>query len=136
MIRFGVSLEKDLLSKFDQLLKERGYENRSEAIRDLIRDALVEKEWKTAAADVAGIISLVYDHHRRDLVARLTDIQHDHSHLIVSTQHIHLDHDRCLEVVVVKGGPPEVGRLADNLRSAKGVEHGGLVMTTTGKGIS
>jgi CopG family nickel-responsive transcriptional regulator len=135
LIRFGVSLEKKLLERFDKLLTERKYSNRSEAIRDLIRDMLVEEEWKETSREVSGIISLVYDHHKRELVNLLMKIQHDHSHMIISAQHIHLDHDNCLEVIVAKGRAKEVGSLAQRLRSTKGVKHGGVIMTTAGKGL-
>lgn len=134
VVRFGVSLEKELLSRFDKLIKEKDYPNRSEAIRDLIRENLVKKEW-TEGREVAGAITLVYDHHKRELVNKLTDIQHDFHRLIISTQHIHLDHSNCLEIVVVKGKPGEVERLFQKIRSTKGVKHGSLTMTTTGKGI-
>ena len=134
VVRFGVSLEKELLARFDKLIEEKAYPNRSEAIRDLIRENLVKKEW-TEGREVAGAITLVYDHHKRELVNKLTDIQHDFHRLIISTQHIHLDHSNCLEIVVVKGKPGEVERLFQKIRSTKGVKHGSLTMTTTGKGI-
>lgn len=134
LVRFGVSLEKGLLDKFDRLIRRRGLANRSEALRDLIRKALIEKEW-TEGADVAGAVTLVYDHHRGDLLARLTDIQHDYHHLIISTQHIHLDHDHCLEIIAVRGKARLVARLADSLRSIKGVKHGTISMSSTGKDL-
>ena len=132
LIRFGVSLDKDLLGKFDRLIKDENYSNRSEAFRDLIRERLVKKEWM-GKKEVAGAISLVYDHHKRDLVNSLVDIQHDFHHLIIANQHIHLDHHNCLEIIVVKGRPKEVQQLADILRSTKGVKHGQLTTATTGK---
>ncbi|HCL90956.1 MAG TPA: nickel-responsive transcriptional regulator NikR, partial [Candidatus Atribacteria bacterium] len=116
IIRFGVSLEKELLEKFDILIKEKKYPNRSEAIRDLIRENLVKKEW-VEGKEVAGAITLVFDHHKRELMNTLTDIQHDFHTLIISSQHIHLDHDNCLEIIVVKGKPTEVRELADKLRA-------------------
>lgn len=134
MLRFGVSLEKELLEKFDQLIKEKNYKNRSEAIRDLIRQELVKKEWQ-GGKEVAGAITVIYNHHRRQLVDKLTDTQHDFQKIIISTQHIHLDHDNCLEIIAVKGTPKEVKKLADTLRSIKGVKHGTLSMSSTGKGI-
>lgn len=134
LVRFGVSLEKDLLSKFDGLCRETNYENRSEAIRDLIRDKLVKDEWSKLTGEVTGVISLVYDHHKRELVDSLIRIQHDHrSTIIIASQHIHLNHDNCLEVIVVRGRAKAVSDLASRLRSSKGVKHGDLVMTTTGK---
>lgn len=135
VVRFGVSLEKELLDRFDKLIEEKDYSNRSEAIRDLIRGNLVKEEW-TKGEEIAGAITLVYDHHKRELVNTLTDIQHDFHRLIISTQHIHLDHNNCLEIVVVRGKPKEVEKLSQKMRSTKGVKHGSLTMTTTGKGIA
>ena len=132
IVRFGVSLEKELLKKFDMLIKEKKYSNRSEAIRDLIRGNLVKREW-VKGKEVAGAITLVFDHHKRDLVNILTDIQHDFHTLIISSQHIHLDHDNCLEIIVVRGKPTEVRELADKLRATKGVKYGSLSIATTGK---
>lgn len=132
IIRFGVSLEKELLEKFDRLIKEKKYPNRSEAIRDLIRENLVKREW-VEGKEVAGAITLVFDHHKRDLANILIDIQHDFHTLIISSQHIHLDHDNCLEVIVVRGKPTEVRELADKLRATKGVKYGSLSIATTGK---
>ena len=134
IVRFGVSLEKELLHKFDSLIGEKKYPNRSEAIRDLIRENLVKREW-IKGEKVAGVIALVYDHHKRELVNTLTDIQHHYHSLIISTQHIHLDEDNCLEVVVVRGKPKEVESLADRLKATKGVKHSSLIMTTMGKQI-
>lgn len=134
LARFGVSLEKELLDKFDRLIKGRNYTNRSEAIRDLIRQELVREEWQ-AGKEVAGAITLVYDHHQRELVSKLTDVQHDFGKLIISTQHIHLDHHNCLEIVAVRGTPKEVQKLSDILKSIKGVKHETLSMSSTGKEI-
>jgi len=132
IIRFGVSLEKELLEKFDKLSKEKQYPNRSEAIRDLIREELVKREW-VEGKEVAGAITLVFDHHKRELMNTLTDIQHDFYQLIISSQHIHLDHDNCLEMIVVRGKPRGVKELADKLRATKGVKYGSLSIATTGK---
>ncbi|HEC93404.1 MAG TPA: nickel-responsive transcriptional regulator NikR [Candidatus Atribacteria bacterium] len=132
IIRFGVSLEKELLEKFDRLIKDKKYPNRSEAIRDLIRENLVKREW-VEGKDVAGAITLVFDHHKRELVNTLTDIQHDFHKLIISSQHIHLDHDNCLEIIVVRGKPRDARELADKLRATKGVKYGALSIATTGK---
>jgi CopG family nickel-responsive transcriptional regulator len=136
LVRFGVSLEQDLLIKFDKCIKEEDYPNRSEAIRDLIREHLVKREWMKGDREVGGAIILVYDHHRRELVNRLTDIQHDFHKLILSSQHIHLDHNNCLEIIAVKGMPKEVEGLAFKLKSTKGVKYGSLSMATTGKEIA
>ena len=135
IVRFGVSLEKKLLEKFDRLIKEKKYPNRSEAIRDLIRENLVKKEW-IEGKKVVGAITLVYNHHRRELVNRLTDVEHDFHQLIISSQHVHLDEANCLEIVVVKGKPKEAEELAYRLKSTKGVKHGSLTMATTGKEIA
>ncbi len=134
LIRFGVSLDKGLLDKFDGLIKEEKYVNRSEAFRDLIREKLVKKEW-FGKEEVAGTITIVYDHHKRDLLNSLVDVQHDFHHLIIANQHIHLDHHNCLEIIVVKGKPREVQDLANKLRATKGVKHGQLTAATTGKDL-
>ena len=134
IIRFGISLEGDLSQKFDARLKKKGYSNRSEAIRDLIRQDLVDQEWYEGA-EVAGAITLIYDHHKRELLNKITDVQHDFQKIIISTQHIHLDHDNCLEIVAIKGSPKEAQKLMDSLKSIKGVKHAALNMSSTGKGI-
>jgi len=134
IVRFGVSLEKELLEKFDRLITVKSYPNRSEAIRDLIRENLVKREW-TEGKEVAGSITLVFNHHKRELMNTLTDIQHDFHHLIISSQHIHLDHNNCLEIIVVKGKPEETKELTNKLRSTKGVKYGALSIATTGKGL-
>lgn len=133
--RFGVSLDAGLLEKFDALCEERGYENRSEAIRDLIRNALVEREWEDAAAPLAATLTLVYDHHKSDLAQRIMAVQHDAHHLIVTTLHVHLDHHNCLEVLVLKGPNREVRELARRLAATKGVIYGKLSPATTGKNL-
>ncbi|TET42708.1 MAG: nickel-responsive transcriptional regulator NikR [Elusimicrobia bacterium] len=135
LVRFGVSLEKELLAKFDKHIKKNNYPTRSKAIGDLIRENLIKKEW-IEGKEVVGAITLVYNHHKRELVNRLTGVQHDFHQVIISSQHIHLDEDNCVEIVVVKGKPKEVEKLAYNLKSTKGVKHGSLTMATTGKGIA
>jgi CopG family nickel-responsive transcriptional regulator len=135
-IRFGVSLDSDLLEKFDALCEERCYQTRSEAIRDLIRNTLVQKEWEDTASELAGTLSLVYDHHQSDLAQKLTEIQHDHHDLILSTLHVHLDHYNCLEVLILRGPGQEIQKLAQRLISTKGVKHGKLGLTTTGQGLA
>ena len=132
LVRFGVSLEEGLLINFDKHIKEKEYQNRSEAIRDLIREEFVKKEW-IADKKVAGTITLIYNHHKRELVNKLTDIQHNFYKLIISSQHIHLDHNNCLETIVVKGKPKEIERLAYKMKSAKGVKYGTLTMATIAK---
>ena len=132
LARFGVSIDDRLLQSFDALITRKGYVNRSEAIRDLIRAALVEDAWSQEDGETVGTVTLVYDHHTRDLADKLTEHQHSHHQAIISALHVHLDAHNCLEVVVVKGRAGEVRRLADELIGTKGVKHGKLVMTTTG----
>jgi len=134
IVRFGVSLDKGLLDRFDRLIREKRYTSRSEAFRDLIRQELVRKEWQENK-EVAGAITFIFDHHQRDLLNKITDIQHDFQKLIISTQHIHLDHDNCLEIVAVRGRAKEVRRLSDMLTAIKGIRHGSLSMSSTGKEI-
>lgn len=134
LVRFGVSVPENLLKKFDRLIKSRNYKNRSEAIRDLIRESFVEEDWSHTKV-VAGGISMVYDHHQRQLVNKLIETQHKFHNLIISSQHIHLDHDNCLEFIVVKGKAEEVKNLYNMLKSTKGVKHVGLMKSTIGKGI-
>lgn len=127
--RIGVAIDSDLLEQFDRHIAGRGYTNRSEAFRDLIRQELVDTVAESPDAMVLGSVTLVYDHHVRQLSDRLTDIQHDSYHNIVSTLHVHLDHDNCLEVLVVKGKAREVRRIADAILSTKGVKLGRLTIT-------
>jgi len=134
LVRFGVSLDKKLLDRFDRIIKQKNYTNRSEAIRDLIRQDLVTEQWQ-AGKEAAGAITLVYDHHKRELGNKLTDIQHDFGDLIISTQHVHLDHHNCLEIIAVKGAPENVQKLADILKSVKGVKHSSLSISSTGKDL-
>jgi len=128
--RIGVAVDSDLLLRFDRFIANQGYESRSEAFRDLMRDRLAAAEIAAPQATVIGTITLVYDHHIRLLPEKLMSLQHDHHHVIVSTTHVHVDHDTCLEVVAVKGKAAEVKNLADLLISTKGVRQGHLVMTT------
>lgn len=132
VIRFGISIDDKLLENFDRLIEDKGYMNRSEAIRDLIRDALVERKWEAGDEETVGTVTLVYNHHVRDLSDKLTEHQHHHHEQIVSTLHVHLDAHNCLEVLVVRGKAKEVKRIADELIGTKGVKHGKLVMTDTG----
>ncbi len=134
LTRFSISLEQDLLNKFDNLIKQEKYSNRSEAFRDLIRDKLVKSDWHKGKK-VAGAITLIYDHHRRELIHKLMEIQHDFQELVVSTQHIHLDHHNCFEIIAVKGNARDVKKLSDSLKSVKGVKHAALSMSSTGKDI-
>ena len=132
IIRFGVSMEKKLLEKFDKFLKKNGYKNRSEGIRDLIRKTLVEQEWKKGKF-VAGSINLVYNHHKRELVSKIMDIQHHFHNNVISTQHIHMDDENCLEIIAVKGKTEKIINLYNSLKSLKGVKYSSLSRATTGK---
>lgn len=133
--RFSVSLPAALLTQLDQMTAEKGYDNRSLAIADMIRERLVEHHQKSGTEQIAGTITLVYDHHKAQVQAALTDIQHDHQEVIVSTLHVHLDHHNCLEVLVVRGQANRVRKIADELISAKGVKQGKLTVTATGKDL-
>jgi CopG family nickel-responsive transcriptional regulator len=129
--RFSVSLPKSLLAALDAMAAEKGYASRSHAIADLVRSGLVEHQSRRQSGEIAGTITLVYDHHKPQLQATLTDIQHEHHEVIVSALHVHLDHDNCLEVLVVRGDALVVRAIADELLTAKGVKHGKLTITGT-----
>lgn len=133
LTRFGVSIDSTLIKKFDALIAKKGYTTRSEAIRDMIRDNLVEEEWQAEDRETVGTITLVYNHHTRELDHALTDLQHQSYHQIVSTLHVHLDAHNCLEVLVVKGKSRDIRKIADRLIGTRGVKHGKLTTTTTGK---
>ncbi len=134
-IRFSISLESELSRKFDSWMKKNGYENRSEAVRDLIRDKLVEEEWKDDSKEVVAVLSLVYSHDSPELPRVLTDIQHQHHSLVISSTHIHLDKHNCLEVIIMKGQVGVIKKVASELLSLRRVKHGRLMMTTTGADI-
>jgi len=136
IVRFGISMDAKLLAQFDHRIARKGYDNRSEAIRDLVRADLVTEEWEHTTGAVVGAISLVYDHHLRQLPKRLTSFQHDHYQTILSSLHVHLDEDNCLEVLVVKGRESEIRAVAERLIATKGVKHGRLTLTTTGKRLT
>lgn len=133
--RFSISLEENLLDSFDTYIKEQSYNNRSEAIRDLIRKSLVREEWETDNKVIMGVITLVYDHHQHQLQEKVTEVQHDYHHHIVSTTHVHMDHNNCLEVIIVRGKAQEVQDLADQLIALRGVRDGNLAMSSTGKAL-
>ncbi|HTR44712.1 MAG TPA: nickel-responsive transcriptional regulator NikR [Thermodesulfovibrionales bacterium] len=133
VIRFGISLENSLLERFDNLIRRKSYSNRSEAIRDLIRDTLVSEEWESATLETVGTITIVYSHDKRELTDTLTDLQHSYYDSIISSMHIHLDEHNCLEVIVVRGKAKDLKAIADRLIGTKGVKHGKLSVTTTGK---
>lgn len=132
MERFSVSMEDGLLQKFDRHLKRHGYSNRSEAVRDLVRKDLIDEEWKSGE-EVVGVISLVFDHHQRQLQDKLTDIQHDQHDMIISATHVHLDHHNCLEVIIVRGEAGKVRGMADRLKATRGVKSGELTAASTGR---
>jgi CopG family transcriptional regulator, nickel-responsive regulator len=133
LVRFGVSIPDDLLGKFDVLIAEKGYTNRSEAIRDLIRDRLVEDEWSASEHEVVGTVTVVYNHEQSDLAQKLTQIQHRQHELVISSLHVHLDQHNCLEVLVIRGRSDDVKRVGQLLISTRGVKHGKITMTTTGQ---
>ncbi len=133
LVRFGVSIPDDLLDKFDVLIADRGYTNRSEAIRDLIRDRLVEDEWSASEHEVVGTVTVVYNHEQSDLAQKLTEIQHRKHELVVSALHVHLDQHNCLEVLVIRGRSDDVKKVGQLLISTRGVKHGKITMTTTGQ---
>jgi CopG family transcriptional regulator, nickel-responsive regulator len=133
--RFSVSLDKQLLRELDRMCREKGYDNRSLAIADMIRAHLVEHRQQLGKTEIAGSITLVYDHHRHHLQDLLTDLQHDHRDVIISSLHCHLDHDNCLELLAVRGQAAAIKKLADELIAAKGVKHGKLTITTTGRDL-
>jgi CopG family nickel-responsive transcriptional regulator len=128
VVRFGVSVEKELLDALDSYAKENRFSNRSQAIRQIISNNLTIKKWKCNNI-VAGSITLVYDHHKSDMMTRITDIQHDHHDCILSSQHFHLDHSNCLEIIAVKGKSKDLTELADKLIAVKGIQHGKLAMS-------
>jgi CopG family nickel-responsive transcriptional regulator len=132
IVRFGVSVPEELLERFDRIIEEKGYVNRSEAIRDMMRDFIVRHEWEAGDEEVAGTITMLYNHDA-GVVKELLDLQHDYLEEIVSSIHVHMDEHNCLEVVIVKGKASKIKEIADRLLSLKGVKHGKLVMTGTGK---
>jgi len=136
--RFGVSLDGELLDRFDEYIEEKGYQNRSEAIRDLIRDRLVQREWEEDEGEGTkmAVLTMVYNHHKPDLQEKLTEIQHKGHNVVHSSLHIHLDHHNCMEIIVLKGRAQSIVQLGENLISTKGVKHGKLVLTTTGSELT
>ena len=131
LIRFSVSMDEKLLTQFDDYIGQRGYSNRSEAVRDLIRKVLVNEEWEQDS-EVVGVVTLVYNHHQPQLQEKITEIQHEYHHQITSTTHVHMDHHNCLEVTIVKGRAFQVRELAEKLIALRGVKNGNLTMSSTG----
>ena len=132
--RFGVAIESELLDQFDALMEKRGYTNRSEAFRDLARAELVKDSAQKPNSAVVGTVTIVYDHHVRLLSEKLTELQHRHHRCVISALHVHLDHDNCLEVIVLRGKAKDVHRIADSLIATKGVQHGRLIVATADAG--
>jgi CopG family nickel-responsive transcriptional regulator len=134
LVRFSVAIPEDLLMQFDNLVARRGLaKNRSEVIRDLIRDALVDEEWDDPLQEIVGTLTLVFNHHASDLQNKLDHIQHAHHKMIISAMHIHLDAHNCLETIVLRGRSDEIRGIAENILGVKGVKHGRLTTTTTGR---
>jgi CopG family nickel-responsive transcriptional regulator len=135
LARYTVSMDERLLEHFDRLIAKKGYANRSEAVRDLIRGALVEEQWARENSKVAATVTLVYNHHAGQVADRLGDLQHHHHAEVVSATHVHLDNDNCLEVVILRGKSRAVRHLAEELVAMKGVKHGKAVFTTEGEDL-
>jgi CopG family nickel-responsive transcriptional regulator len=135
LARIGVAISEDLLEQFDRLIERKGYTNRSEAFRDLIRNELVNDISASAEAEVCGAITLIYDHHVRMLLDKLNDVQHQHYRAIMSTVHVHLDHDNCLEVILVRGKSAIIEKLANSLIATRGVKHGRYTLTASGRDL-
>ncbi len=135
LVRFGVSMEQSLLEKFDRLIARKGYENRSEAIRDLVRAELVKQSWHKNKSRQVAVLSIVYEHEHGDLMHRLMHFQHEHEDIIVSSMHIHMDYDNCMEVLILRGKAEHIEKFAQNILSIKGVKYGQLMHGTTGKDI-
>jgi len=131
LIRFGISMEGELLRQFDELILKKGYTNRSESIRDLVREKLVDESIESAKGSVIGALVFLYDHHKRELEKSLSNLQHEYYKNIISTSHVHVDHDNCLEIVLLKGNAPTLKAIAEKLLSLKGVKHGKLTLTTS-----
>jgi CopG family transcriptional regulator, nickel-responsive regulator len=129
LIRFSISMEEDLLHEFDRLVEQKGYTNRSEAVRDIVRDTLIEESVKSPDGTVYGALVFIYDHHKRELEKSLSNLQHDYYENIISTSHVHVDHDHCMEVVLLKGKATILKAIAEKLLSFKGVKHGKLTLT-------
>ncbi|MFH1024742.1 MAG: nickel-responsive transcriptional regulator NikR [Planctomycetota bacterium] len=133
MGRFSLSMSADLICQLDDMVEAKGYANRSQAVADMVRAHLVEHHGQMGEHEIAGTVTLVYDHHKRNIQTLLTNIQHAHGDVIIATLHVHLDHHNCLEVLAVRGRANDIKKVADQLIAAKGVKHGKITITTTGK---
>lgn len=136
LTRFSLSIESDLLKQFEDQISKKRYKNRSQAISDLIKKSLVQAEWGSGKKEVVGIITLVYDHHQRTILNKLLNLQHHYHKVIISTTHVHLDKESCLEVLIVKGKPNIIKIIVDDLTSIKGMKYTGLSTATTGRGLT
>jgi CopG family transcriptional regulator, nickel-responsive regulator len=136
VVRFSISVPGQLAKQLDKMADEKGYDNRSLAVADMIRAHLVEHQQQFGDREIAGTITLLYDHHKQHVQAALTDIQHDHHEVIIATLHVHLDHQNCMEVLAVRGKAAVIKQIADELIAAKGVKHGKLTVTSTGKDMA
>ncbi len=136
LIRFGVSIDRRLIEPFDALIEREGYTNRSEALRDLIRERLIREEEQSGQGEVAGALTLVYDHHARGLDARLTDLQHEFMRCVIATTHVHLNHDHCMQTLLLRGEAEALRRLAGRLKALRGVKHVTLSLTSTGSRLA
>jgi len=134
IVRFGMSLPGNLMERFDTHIEAKGYGNRSEAIRDLIRRELVDEEIESDET-VLGVLHILYDHSKRELTEKLTETQHAHHHHIISSMHVHLDHLNCLEVILIRGIPKTIRKISERLLAEKGVKHGKLYLTSDGKDL-
>ena len=136
MIRFTVTISRDLLKRFDHAIKERAYSNRSKAVRDLIANFIVEREWEKSDREVMGSLTILYDHEVRGLLERLLEIQHEHHKNVISTMHMHVDEHNCMEILALRGYPDQIREIANKILSCRGVKHGRLVMSVTGAEIT
>jgi CopG family transcriptional regulator, nickel-responsive regulator len=133
--RFGISLDDDLLTRFDEMCSKKGYTNRSEAIRDLIRGALIRNEWLEGKTETTGVVMIVYDHHQFQMAQKITDKQHEHFSSIISSLHSHLDHHNCMEIILLRGKAKDIQKIADVIISTKGVKYGHFIPATSGRTI-
>lgn len=130
MIRISITIDDDLLKRFDQTIKKKRYENRSKAFRDLVTNFLIEEKWESVTTEVIGVITLLYDHDTKGITEKLIDIQHDMSKNVISTMHIHVDRHNCVEIIAIRGLPQDLIQISDRLISSKGVKHGKLVISS------
>lgn len=135
LTRLSFSIENTLSEKLEKMVDQKGYNNRSEFIRDMIRERIVEDEWTNAQNDVIGTITIIFDHHKRELSNKLTELQHLHHKLVLTSTHIHLSRDICAEMIMLKGDGKSIQKLSDNLKQQRGVLYCGLTMGSTGSNL-